>query len=80
LAESLITCSYRDQNFIATHEPRRKRGIVACPNRFARNGKAVIFDYTDKAAKIRYGELVNPIILSDISDNKIKIRSEEEGI
>ena len=42
------------------------------------NGKAVIFDYTDKAAKTRFGELVNPIILSDISDNKIKIRSEED--
>lgn len=39
------------------------------------DGKAVVFDYTDGSK--RYGELVNPIIKADISDNKIKIRSEE---
>lgn len=41
------------------------------------NGKAVVFDYSDKKTCQRYGELVNPIILSDINDNKIVIRSEE---
>jgi len=40
------------------------------------DGKAVIFDYTDKTK--RHGEFVNPIIKADISDNKIKIRSEED--
>jgi len=40
------------------------------------DGKAVIFDYVDKAT--RHGEYVNPIIKADISDNKIKIRSEED--
>ena len=40
------------------------------------DGKAVVFDYTDKTK--RYGELINPIIKADISDNKIKIRSEED--
>jgi len=39
------------------------------------DGKAVIFDFVDKSR--RHGELVNPIIKADISDNKIKIRSEE---
>ena len=39
------------------------------------DGKDVVFDYTDGSK--RHGELVNPIIKSDISDNKIKIRSEE---
>jgi len=39
------------------------------------DGKAVVFDYTDKTKQ--YGELVNPSIKGDISDNKIKIRSEE---
>ncbi len=39
------------------------------------DGKAVVFDYTD--GRIRHGEYVNPIIKADISDNKIKIRSEE---
>lgn len=39
------------------------------------DGKAVVFDYADKST--RYGEFVNPIIKADISDNKIKIRSEE---
>ena len=39
------------------------------------DGKAVVFDYTDKSK--RYGELVNPVIKGDISDNKVKIRSEE---
>ncbi len=42
------------------------------------NGKSVVFDYKDPSAKIRFGELVNSIIISDISDNKIKIRSEED--
>lgn len=40
------------------------------------DGKAVVLDYTDKMK--RYGELVNPVIKADISDNKIKIRSEED--
>lgn len=39
-------------------------------------GKEVVFDYADK--KTRFGELVNPIIKTDISDNKITVRSEEE--
>lgn len=39
------------------------------------DGKAVIFDFVSKS--IRHGELVNPIIKADISDSKIKIRSEE---
>jgi hypothetical protein len=40
------------------------------------DGKAVIFDFVNKSK--RYGELVNPIIKADISDSKIKIRSEED--
>ena len=39
------------------------------------DGKEVIFDYVEGSKRL--GELVNPIIKSDISDNKIRIRSEE---
>ena len=39
-------------------------------------GKEVVFDYADK--RTRFGELVNPIIKADISDNKIAIKSEED--
>jgi hypothetical protein len=43
------------------------------------DGKSVVFDYdVDKVSKKKRAEVVNPIIKSDISDNKIIIRSEED--
>jgi len=38
-------------------------------------GKAVILDFADSTP--RAGEFINPSIMSDISDNKLIIRSEE---
>jgi len=40
------------------------------------DGKSVVFDYINKS--VRYGELINPSIKADISDNKVVIRSEED--
>jgi hypothetical protein len=41
------------------------------------NGQGVIFDYVDEGDS-RNGEYVSPSILTQISDNKIKITSKEK--